>query len=118
MNAWNSHCIPGPRGGVPNNLASNTFQVTRVPSSAVPTTEELVDLHRRQGRSLTMQHVFGRDPLNNHPELQQLRERDFFQRYPNMEMIFESVLHRDGLYFKEAIHYFNQLTVTFSGLVH
>ena len=79
VNAWNSHRIPGFRGGVPNVLASHTVQLTRLLPSAVPTTSNIVQLHQMQGGTLTEEHVFGTDPLDGHPELQDLRERDFFK---------------------------------------
>ena len=63
VNAWNCHRRF--RGGIPNIFASNTSQVFRVPLSRVPMTEEIVQLHRRQGRTLTEEHVFGRDPLGD-----------------------------------------------------
>ena len=67
---------------MPNQLASNTDQVSQVPASLVPTTGELVEMHQRQGRSLTEQHVFGQDPLEDtHIVIQQLRERHFYRRY-------------------------------------
>ena len=115
VNAWNSHTIPG--GGVPNVLASHTVQLTRLLPSAVPTTSNIVQLHQMQGGTLTEEHVFGTDPLDSHPELQDLRERDFFQMYPSMEVLFQDVLHSNGSIFRSAMHYFKSLTISFCSLI-
>ena len=72
--AWNSHRILGIRGGVPNHLAA-TPQTAYVPASVLPSTSEAVRLH---GGHLSEERSFGRDPLDGFPQLQQLRERDFF----------------------------------------
>lgn len=97
--AWNSHRIPGNRGGIPNDLANHAPQTTTLPPSMV---SEMVALYRRNGCRLTPEHTFGTDPLEDLAELKQLRQRDFFYRYPNLETLFSSTLHGDGSLFKEA----------------
>lgn len=115
--AWNAHRIPGIRGGVPNVLFGRAPQTTCLPTTAIPTTAEVIQLHQNQGGTLTEEHVYGRDPLEHHKQLQQLRERDFFDRYPNMEEVFQDVLHRNGSLFKEALKLFISLTTSFHTLV-
>ena len=61
-------------------------------TTAIPTTAEVIQLHQNQCGTLTEEHVYGKDPLEHHKELQQLRKRDFFSRYPNMEEVFQDVL--------------------------
>ena len=115
ISSWNEHRIPGNRGGIPNVLASRSSQVAHL--RVVPTTAEVIHLHCRQGRRLTDEHGFGRDPLEGHQSLQQLRERDFFQRFPSMELVFQDVLHHGGNLCKDAVQFFIHLTISFSELV-
>lgn len=115
--AWNAHRIPGIRGGVPNVLFGRAPQTTCLPTTAIPTTAEVIQLHQNQGGTLTEEHVYGRDPLEHHKQLQQLRERDFFDRYPNMEEVFQEVLHCNGSLFKHAVKLFISLTTSFHTLV-
>ena len=118
LSAWNSHRIPGVCGGIPNTLVSQAFEVTQLPGVVIPTTAEAICLHRDQGGTLTEEHGYGTDPLTGFQGLQQLRERDFYQRYPDMEVIFQNVLHHDGSLFRMAILYFISLTTLFSELVN
>ena len=116
--AWNAHRIPGIRGGVPNVLASRSPQTTRICGNTVPSTNAAIAIHRNNGgRALTPEHAFGKDPLKAYQQLQNLRERDFYQRYPRVEEIFQNILHSDGSLFKAAVQYFIALTKSFSELV-
>jgi len=45
-------------------------------------------------------HTYGRDPLEGYEQLQQLRERDFWQMYPNMEEVFQNVVTGNASLFK------------------
>ena len=115
--AWNAHRIPGIRGGIPTVLANLAPQTSLLQASVVPTTAEMITIHRRRGgRALTEEHAFGRDPLEGSIELQQSRERDFRLHFPSMELIFQNILHDDGSLFREAIHLFIHLTHSFSQL--
>ena len=105
--AWNAHRIPG----IPNALASRAPQT---PTSVIPSTAEIVRIHQEGGGALTPEHSFGRDPLESNEELQSLRERDFYQRFPSIEAVFQSTLHSDGVLFRDAIHHFIHLTITLS----
>ena len=80
--AWNAQRIPGIRGGVPNVLFGRAPQTTCLATTAIPTTAEVIQLHQNQGGTLTEEHVYGTDPPEHHEHLQQVRERDFFNRYP------------------------------------
>ena len=111
--AWNSHRIPGVRGGVPNHLAA-TSQTAYVQPSLLPSTSEAVRLH---GGHLSEEQSFGHDPLEGFAQLQRLRERDFFTLNPHMTTIFQDVLHGYGRLFKLAIQNFIQLTNRFAQLV-
>ena len=116
VNAWNSHRIPGPQGGIPNVLALHR-NVTVLPISSIPSTPHLVAVHESNGRRLSRTAAYGSDPLCNHPELQTIRERDFFVQFPSMTNVFESVLHSNGSLLRECIHYFIRITKSFSMLL-
>lgn len=115
--AWNAHRIPGISGGIPNVLASCAPQTRQLPTVAVPSTAELIRQHHRQGGTLKEEHVFGEDPLQGYPQLQQLRERDFHLRFPTLEEVFQNILHSDGSQFKATVHHFISLTSSFARLL-
>jgi hypothetical protein len=118
VQAWNSHRIPGIRGGIPNRMANLAPQTSVLLASVVPTPAEIIAIHRRRGGSaLTEEHVFGRDPLEGNTGLQQLRERDFRARFPSMEAVFRNMLRSSGALFREATHLFIHLTLSSSQLV-
>ena len=115
--AWNSHRIPGTRGGIPNVLASSASQTTRLSSANIPSTAQVIQLHRNQGGHLGDEHTYGRDPLEGYEQLQQLRERDFWQMYPNMEEVFQNVVTGNASLFKQAIKSFIRSTKLFAELI-
>ena len=116
VQAWNSHRIPGPRGGIPNTLALDS-NITIMASNSVPSTSQIITLHESGGRRLSRTAAYGSDPLCNHPELQAIRERDFFDQFPNMNSVFESVLHHNGSLLRHCIQDFIRLTKSFSMLL-
>ena len=116
VNAWNSHTIPGRRGGIPDVLAARAYQISLLTPSQVPSVHEAVQLHESTNRRLTRESMYGVDPLAMHPALQQLRERDFFHSYPSMEVIFSDILHGNGEIFQAAILFFITLCLRFSEL--
>ena len=114
--AWNSHRIPGMRGGVPNYLAAAP-QTARIQANLLPSPSEAVRLHQNQGGRLSEEHSFGRDPLEGFLQLQRLRERDFFTLNPPMIIIFQDVLHGNGRLFRLAVQNFIRLTSLFARLL-
>lgn len=61
--------------------------------------------------------ALGRDPLEGYEQLQQLRERDFWQMYPNMEEVFQNVVTGNASLFKQAIKSFIRSTKLFAELI-
>ena len=118
ISAWNSHRIPGRAGGIPNVLARTTNRLTALNPNLVPSTEAAVQ-HHEQNRSgrLSRMSTFGCDPLQGHTELAALRHRDFVTQFPQMECIFQEVLHGNSQNFKNAIFCFITLTNTFTSLL-
>ena len=115
--SWNCHRIPGRNGGIPNVLAQNANRVTQLSPIYVPTIIDAISSYERDGNRLTREACFGRDPLHGHQNLQRLRDRDFIALYPNMETIFQGVLHGSPQMFKSAIAHHIELTNSFSLLV-
>ena len=75
-------------------------------------------MHESTRGLLTRESTFGIDPLTGHHELQVLRQRDFYSRYPSMEEIFTDVLHNGGVMLREAILTFIELSDSFAELLH
>ncbi len=85
VSAWNSHRIPGRNGGIPSMLARTTNQVTQLNPTHIPSTDTVIQLFERgSSNRLTRESTFGRDPLHGHPQLRSLRQRDFFNQFPNV----------------------------------
>lgn len=81
IQAWNSHRIPGPSGGLPNILAKPKF-VTCIRRQ--PTTSSCIQIHEQNSNThhnLSRNAAFGIDPSLEYPKLQSLRERDFFYNF-------------------------------------
>ncbi len=117
VTAWNFHRIMGRNGGIPNLLAGNN-RTTTLPNHVIPETSSVIATYTSSGNGrLTAPHSFGTDPLIQHPQLQSLRERDFSNHFPNMDILFESVLHNRGDLFKQALLYFISLTTNFASLI-
>ena len=117
ISAWNCHRIPGPEGGIPNTLALQNNRVTRLVTSSVPSTLQLIQLHEQGGNRLCRDATYGFDPLNGHPQLQELRERDLFILFPDLTVLFQDVLHNDAQLFKSCIYHFIFLTNNFALLI-
>ena len=116
VQAWNCHRIPGTRGGVPNNLARNS-SVTHLPHNIDLSTSYMLQQHESHGSHLRRVSSFGTDPLRNHPRLQELRERDFALSWPDMNVVFQDVLHNHAEMFKNCISHFLILTNRFAVLL-
>ena len=98
ISAWNMHRVPRRNGGIPNVLA--------------------IAFHEQQtGNRLTRVSRFGTDHLYENESLQRLRDQDFTNQYPNMQLIFTELLHRSPQLFKSAIAHHIQLTFSFSSLL-
>ena len=120
IEAWNSHTIPGPNGGIPNILATETNAAVRLMPRNVPTTPEIIHLHEtaRGGRShVLLDASFGCNPLQDHAQLQQIRIQDFTLQFPNMSIVFQDVLHGHGHLLLDSIKVFIRLTKQLSSLL-
>lgn len=106
VNACNSHRIAGPQGGIVNVLALHT-NVAVLPISSVPSIPHLVAVHEYNGHRLSQTAAYGSD---HHPELQIICKNDFFDQFPSMANLFESVLHSNGFILRECIHCFICIT--------
>ena len=61
VQAWNYH---RPEGGVPNTLSAQNNHVAPLPSYVLPSTQEMVQIHERDGLRLQRDASYGTDPLN------------------------------------------------------
>lgn len=69
IQAWNSHRIPGPQGGIPSVLSQQRNIVT-LSSAVVPSTAEIISLHESDGQHpLSRNVVYGFDPVFTHQAL-------------------------------------------------
>ncbi len=113
ITAWNSHRIPGPDGGIPNVLAAQSNSTVQLHPTSVPSAAQLVQINERaQGHrsNIRPDATVGHDPLRNQTQLQEVRTRDFFHVFPDLNMVFQDVLHGNGLLFLNSIRTFIRLT--------
>ena len=108
IQAWNSHRIDGPNGGVPNRLAEEHRNNTRVPDSAIPSVDDAVTMYEGCGGRLARDSLFGHDPLAQHPQEQSYRIRDFCIRYNSYDALYHNVASGNGEEFKRAIIFLTQ----------
>ena len=110
IQAWNLHRIDGPNGGVPNRLAEEHHNTTRVPDSAIPSVDDAVMMYEASGGHLSQDSLFGHDPLSQHPLEQRYRIRDFHICYNSNEALYHNVVSGNREEFKRAVLYFRDLT--------
>ena len=109
VGSWNNHRIPGPSGGIPNDMVSRQNTITPPGQLSIPSTDEAIRLFTSTGGHLTSESSFGEDPIGAYQHLKELRDRDFRSRYPSMEAVLENVLHSDGMLFRQSVKYFIDL---------
>ena len=79
VGSWNNHRIPGPSGGIPNDMASRQNTITPPGQLSIPSTNEAICLFTSTGGHLTPESSFGEDPIGAYQHLKELRNRDFHQ---------------------------------------
>ena len=105
--ARNSHCIPGSNWGIPNVLASLPHAAVWLMPDSVPSTPQI---HEATRGGISYISADGFNPLQNHAQLREIRLRDFSQVFPDMSVVFQDVLHGNGLILRDSIKLFtNQL---------
>ena len=67
IQSWNSHRIDGRNGGVPNQLAHEYRNTTRLPDGVIPSIGDAVTMYEASGGYLSHESLFGFDPLSQHP---------------------------------------------------
>ena len=98
-------------------LARANNQVTPISRQNIPSLDQAISAHENNGGHLTPESCYGQDPIIDLPGLQLLRERDFLYEYPNMDAVFQNVLHDNGTIFRQAILFFIELTNRYSTLL-
>ena len=114
IQAWNSHRIDGRNGGVPNQLAHEHRNTTRLPDGVIPSVDDAVTMYEASGGHLSHESLFGVDPLLQHPQEQRYRIRDFHIRYNSFDAIYHNVVSGNGEEFNRAIVYFRDLTLQYA----
>ena len=104
------HTIDGPNGGVPNRLAEEHRNTTRVRDGVIPSVDAAVAMYETSGGHLSQDSSFGVDPLSQYPREQSYRIRDFRIRYSSFEVLYCNVVSGSGEEYKRAIIYFQYLT--------
>lgn len=76
----------------------------------LPSVDQAVQLYQQSGpcKRLTLEGNFGVDPLNE--EQQEVRKALFFEKFPNVAIIFSSILKGDATYFRAALLYHVSVT--------
>jgi hypothetical protein len=82
--------------GVPNQLAREHHNTTRLPNGTIPSVDDPVTMYEASGGQLSRDSLFGVDPLAQHPQEQRYRIRDFHIRYNRFEAIYHNVVSGNG----------------------
>ncbi|KAL2081070.1 hypothetical protein ACEWY4_022923 [Coilia grayii] len=106
IDAWNAHRIPGK--GIPNQLAKDG-SLKKVPEGLLPHAAEAADLYQKEvGHSLTRVSGFGTDPLQLDEKFSV--ERLFAETYPDMAILYNSVVNKDFKPFQGALGHLINIT--------
>lgn len=87
-------------------------QAARVGPQYVPLPEDAARHYREAGGHLTQFSNFGEDPLAGDAILVNLREQEFYRRFPTFDPFFSNTVNGDNSFFREGLLYFIELTQT------
>ncbi|KAL2076472.1 hypothetical protein ACEWY4_027936 [Coilia grayii] len=106
IDAWNAHRIPGK--GIPNQLAKDG-SLKKVPEGLLPHAAEAADLYQKEvGHSLRRVSCFGTDPLQLDEKFSV--ERLFAETYPDMAILYNSLVNKDFKPFQGALGHLINIT--------
>lgn len=100
--------------GVPNCLAAGSNFAQPIQSSDIPSPEDAVSMFEGAGGQLTISSPFGSDPLAHRPDLFQIRQSEFLDKFPDFSPIFHNLTNGNDSMFREGLKFFLQLTENYT----
>ena len=91
--------------GIPN-IKAEERRTAALHQSLLPSPEEAVSEFKSTGGHLQLFSKFGEDPLISRPDLQQMRQADFEDRYPSLDSVYHRIVNLDPRGFEEVVLYF------------
>lgn len=99
--------------GVPDERMERNNHTYHLPSNDIlPTQEEAVTMYERDGGNISQPEVFGFDPLLGQLDKQKARLYHFNSKFPNLDVIFHTLVNGDNHLFEEALLSFINLTLS------
>ena len=100
--------------GVPNRLAVRNNFAQHIQASVIPSPEDAVSMFEGAGGNLTLISQFGSDPLVDRSDLFQMRQTEFFSKFPDFSPIFYTLSNGNDHMFRAGLKLFLELTERFT----
>ena len=97
---------------IPNVLMQTNQRTGQIPASSIPEPNEAFLEYERQGGQITVFNGFGKDPLEQRPDLIQQREEHFKLQFPSFERIFHDTVNGNSARFHAGLLHFINISMT------